>query len=291
MRAMNVNEMLPLRGVPQLRFNPNLPTAPKRKVRIVVFGSFYGGYHVLSELLQPPLAEQVMVVGVATDDITQPFVHANVRLWKYPHTRAEELLVPQFAGAHDLPVYTGRVKTPEFERTFVAEWKPDLCLMATFGQMIPRSIFEVPQLGFYNFHHSDNVWPSYPGPDPIRDMVRDGKTHVVITMHEVSEVLDGGAAVGQSHKVPLPPDANAVKVHRITWPQMGPLIPHQVGASLDARLDAPAADYDSLNETTVPYRIGSHRKDSIGISALCSTSRKRLVAISVTNQCSMPGSF
>jgi methionyl-tRNA formyltransferase len=265
MRAMN--EMIPLRGVQQRRFNPNLLTTPNRKARVVVFGSFYGGYHVLGELLEPPLAERVTVVGVATDDVTQPFVHADLRLWKYPHTRAEELLVPQFAGAHDLPVYTGRVKTPEFERMFVAEWKPDLCLMATFGQMIPPHIFEVPRLGFYNFHHSDEVWPSYPGPDPIRDMMRDGKKHVVITMHEVTAVLDGGDAVGRSHKVPLPPDANAVKVHRITWPQMGPFIRRQVGAILDARLDAPAADCDSLNETAVAYRIGGHREDCIAIAA------------------------
>jgi hypothetical protein len=27
--------------------------------------------------------------------------------------------------------------------------------MATFGQLIPRQIFTVPRLGFYNFHHSD----------------------------------------------------------------------------------------------------------------------------------------
>ena len=264
---MNEKLLPPLGGVPHLRNNPNLLTAPKCKVRVAVFGSFHGGYHVLSELLQPPLAEQVTVVGVATDDITQPFVHADVRLWKYPHTRAEELLVPQFAGAHGLPVYTGRVKTQEFERMFVEEWKPDLCLMATFGQMIPRHIFEVPCLGFYNFHHSDEVWPSYPGPDPIRDMMRDGKKHVVITMHKVTAVLDGGAAVGRSHKVPLPPDANAVKVHRITWPQMGPFIHRQVDAILDARLDAPAADCDSLNETAVAYRIGGHREDCIAIAA------------------------
>src|ERR1035438_248204 len=123
LRAMNEKLLPPLGGVPHLRNNPNLLTAPKCKVRVAVFGSFHGGYHVLSELLQPPLAEQVTVVGVATDDITQPFVHADVRLWKYPHTRAEELLVPQFAGAHGLPVYTDRVKTQEFERMFVEEWK------------------------------------------------------------------------------------------------------------------------------------------------------------------------
>jgi methionyl-tRNA formyltransferase len=130
--------------------------------------------------------------------------------------------------------------------------------MATFGQMIPRHIFKVPRLGFYNFHHSDEVWPSYPGPDPIHDMVRDGKPHVVIIMHEVTAVLDGGDAFASSHKVPLPPGANAVKVHRITWPQMGPFIRRVVGALLDARLEAPADDSQFLHEATVPYRVGSH---------------------------------
>ena len=63
-------------------------------------------------------------------------------------------------------------------------------------------------------------------------MVRDGKTHVVITLHEVTDVLDGGAAVSRSHPVPLPPDANAVKVHRLTWPQMGGFIRQQVKRAL-----------------------------------------------------------
>jgi methionyl-tRNA formyltransferase len=146
----------------------------------------------------------------------------------YPHTQAEELLVSDLAAANDLPVYTGRVKTPEFGRMFVEEWKPDLCLMATFGQKIPKHIFQVPRLGFYNFHHSDEVWPSYPGPDPVAGMGRDGKTHIVITMHEVTEVLDGRVMFARSHKVALPPDANAVKVHRTTWPQMGGFIRQQV---------------------------------------------------------------
>jgi methionyl-tRNA formyltransferase len=215
-------------GASQLRFPPHLLTVPKPRTRVAVFGSFYGGYHVLSELLEPPLAELVTVIGIATDDPRQSFTHANVRLWKYPHTEAEEQMVPLLAAENDLPLYTGRVKTPEFEQMFVEEWRPDLCLMATFGQKIPRNIFEVPRLGFYNFHHSDVSWPSYPGPDPIAGMVRDGKTQVVITMHEVTEVLDGGAAVARSHKVPLPPEANAVKVHRITWPQMGGFIREQV---------------------------------------------------------------
>jgi len=82
----------------------------------------YGGYHVLSELLEPPLAELVTVVGVATDDITQPFVHADVRLWKYPHTPMKNCS-HRFAAPMDFP-FTPGAEDPEFQRTFVAEWKP-----------------------------------------------------------------------------------------------------------------------------------------------------------------------
>ena len=100
------------------------------------------------------------------------------------------------AREHGIPVYRGRIKTPEFERMFVEDWSPDLCLMATFGQLIPKRLFQVPRLGFYNFHHADDAWPSYPGPDPIAAMVRDGRTHLVLTIHKVTDVIDGG---GSSH--------------------------------------------------------------------------------------------
>jgi methionyl-tRNA formyltransferase len=152
----------------------------------------------------------------------------------YNHTRDDELLVPRFAQANGLPVYTGRVKVPEFHQMFVNEWRPELCLMATFGQKIPRTIFGHPCLGFFNFHHSGETWPSYPGPDPIAAMVRDGKSHLVLTIHAVTDVIDGGAFFSHSHRVAIPARINAIGMHRITWPQMGPFIRESVLAMLEA---------------------------------------------------------
>ena len=201
---------------------------PPRKYRVAVFGSFLGGYHVLRQLLAPPLSDCVEVIGVATDDPEEPFIHASVRLWKYDHSDNERWLVRHLAVGEGIPVFSGRISSDAFVRKFTRQWRPVLCLMATFGQKIPRQLFEFPRCGFYNFHHSDSFWPSYPGPDPIAGMVRDGKTHVVLTLHEVNDVLDGGRFVAHSHRVPLPADANAVKVHRRTWPQMGSFIQDQV---------------------------------------------------------------
>jgi hypothetical protein len=79
----------------------------------------------------------VTVVGVATDDPTQPFIHAEKRLWRYPHTCDEELLVPRFAAAQGLSVYTGRVKTPEFFDQVFTEWRPQLCLMPRLARRYP----------------------------------------------------------------------------------------------------------------------------------------------------------
>jgi methionyl-tRNA formyltransferase len=233
MNAMTITT--PPAGLPPFH-HPSFPrsTSPP-KTRVAVFGSFLGGYHVLKELLSGELARRITVTGVATDDPTQSFTHPHLRLWKYSHARDDELLVPRFAQAHGLPVYTGQVKTPEFHGIF-NEWRPELCLMATFGQKIPGTIFSHPRLGFFNFHHSGETWPSYPGPDPIAAMVRDGRSHLVLTIHAVMDVIDGGEFVARSHRVAIPEGVNAIGMHRITWPQMGPFIRQSVNGMLEARL-------------------------------------------------------
>ena len=80
----------------------------------MVLGSFRGGYHVLSELILGELSNRVEVVGIATDDPTQPYTNAKVRLWRHPHTQDDETLVRRFATSLDIPVFTGRVKSLEF---------------------------------------------------------------------------------------------------------------------------------------------------------------------------------
>ena len=151
-------------------------------------------------------------------------------------------MITRLAEEQGLPVCTGRVRTDAFHRVFAEEWRPHICLMATFGQKIPVRLIEFPPLGFYNFHHSDDAWPSYPGPDPIREMLADGKTRVFINMHEVTDVIDGGACVGRSHAVEIPPMANAVVVHRLTWPQMSFFIADQVRSLLWRKWPRPRSE-------------------------------------------------
>ena len=251
---MNTSFYLPTSGDRALRQLPPLPAPRARKTRVAVYGSFMGGYHVLSELIFGELASRVHVVGIATDDPTQPYTNAKVRLWRHPHTPEDETLVRRFAGSLDIPVFTGRVKSPEFHALLTQDWRPDLCLMATFGQKIPKPVIEAPRLGFFNFHHSGPTWPSYPGPDPIGAMQRDGLTHLVLTLHRVNELIDDGEFFARSHPVAIPPGINAIEMHRITWPQMGPFIRNAVEDILRAdEVRQVETDSWTMHEEPVPY--------------------------------------
>lgn len=250
---MNAN-WFPTSGVTGLRFASHLRNDSESRARVVILGSFMGGYHVLSELIFGELSNRVQVVGIATDDPTQPYTNAKVRLWRHPHTPEDETLVRRFAASLDIPVFTGRVKSPEFHELMTKGWRPDLCVMATFGQKIPKHIIEVPRLGFFNFHHSGPTWPSYPGPDPIGDMQRDGLSRLVLTMHRVNERIDDGEFFARSHSIAIPPGINAIEMHRITWPHMGGFIRSAVESILEEE-KIHATDFDSMmiHEEPVPY--------------------------------------
>jgi methionyl-tRNA formyltransferase len=254
---MTTQDWNPTSGVRQLRFASHLPKDSESRARAVILGSFMGGFHVVSELVFGELSSRVQVVGIATDDPTQAYTNAKVRLWKHPHTLEDEMLVRRLAASLDIPVFTGRVKSPEFHELMAQDWKADLAIMATFGQRIPAHIIEIPRLGFFNLHHSaPDRWPSYPGPDPIGDMQRDGLSHLVLTMHRVNEKIDDGEFFARSHRIAIPPGINALEMHRLTWPQMGGFIRNAVEKILDA--DKPLdckSDSCVLHELAVPYFV------------------------------------
>jgi len=204
------------------------------KVRVAVFGSFYRGFHVLSELLKGPVAEQVQVIGVATDDVSSTFVSRERRVWSYPHTKAEELMVEQLAATHHIPVYKGRVKTDEFYDMYENEWRPDVCIAATFGQRINARLFQYPPLGFYNLHPCINDgWPSqYAGPNPFQALLEDQSDHAVIAMHEVDDGFDTGKLIAISDKMYFPPDASVVDLHKSSSPLAAKFFAQELGKLL-----------------------------------------------------------
>jgi methionyl-tRNA formyltransferase len=207
-----------------------------RKIRISLFGSFYRGYYVLSELLAGKLSEQVIVTGIATDNALATFVSSHKRVWQYPHTVEEEGMVKNLAEKFNINIYDGRVKTPYFYQLIEETWKPDLCIMATFGQKIDARLFNAPPLGFYNLHPCiDDHWPSqYVGGNPFQALLDDKKPYTQIAMHRVDGDFDTGELISYSEKIRIPDHTTVVDLHKITSPIAGKLAAFEIGKIIEA---------------------------------------------------------
>lgn len=196
-----------------------------QRKRIALFGSFYRGFHVLNELLHGELSELVEVVGVATDDPNNAFVSPEKRVWQYPYTEDERLMVRRKAESLGIEVYTERVKTEEFYELFEKKWAPEICIMATFGQLISQRLFNYPTLGFYNLHPChDEKWPSYVGGNPFKYLLEDKRDYAVIAIHHVNQDFDDGRLVAFSQRVSIPKGASVVDLHKLTSPVAANLV-------------------------------------------------------------------
>lgn len=204
--------------------------AGARRVRLALFCSFYRGYYLLHECLFGASSRLVEVVGVATDDPTQTFVSPGRRLWSYPHEAWEETMVADLAARAGIPLHRGRVKTPEFREQFQHQWRPDLVISGTFGQLIDEPLFGYPRLGFYNTHPCRGPqWPSpYAGPNPFQMMIDEGQPDLQIALHRVDEHFDAGRMVALSPSVAIPPGVGVIDLHKIT----GPLVAQFVAREL-----------------------------------------------------------
>lgn len=230
--------------------------------RVVAFMSFDFGRRALEQLVQMHRASAINLVGVCTDDALDP--RAKIckmrRTWRYLSPIAIEATqkgTEALARAVQAPLYTGKIRARYFIDRLLPSWRPDIIVMYGFGQVIPREVFEYPTWGMYNLHPSDLAKGLYPGADPFGDMARDAATSTAVTLHHVTEEVDGGTIVATSPHVPLPDafDTSAVNL-ATTFSRIAPLGRHLVSDLIRAASNARAPVY-SLDDTM--QKAGSAR--------------------------------
>jgi methionyl-tRNA formyltransferase len=201
------------------------------KCRIAVFGSFYRGFYLLNELIHGDLREQVTVVGVATDDPGASFVSADRRVWQYPHTPYERNMVAELALEHGLEPYAGRVNSQAFYDLFESSWRPDLCVMGTFGQRIGKKLIDAPALGFYNLHPCiDDAWPSkYIGGNPFEALMQDSQRYSCVVFHGIDEGFDTGPFIARTDRIAMPRQTTVTDMHKISAFAAAQLASQEIG--------------------------------------------------------------
>jgi len=72
----------------------------------------------------------------------------------------------------------------------IKEIKPDLIIVAAFGEIIPKEILDIPKYGCLNVHPS--LLPEYRGPSPIQYTILNGEEETGITIISMTEKIDKG---------------------------------------------------------------------------------------------------
>ena len=136
--------------------------------------------------LEKLIAEKFEIIGV----ITQP---------DRPSGRGKRLTSPPVkvvATAHNLPIYQPeRVRHPDSVR-MLRKLRPDVIVVVAFGQILPKSVLELPRYGCLNVHPS--CLPKYRGAAPIQWALINGETETGVTIMLLDEGEDTGDIVLQN---------------------------------------------------------------------------------------------
>ncbi len=120
-----------------------------------------------------------------------------------------------------IPVYQPvRIREPE-NLEILQNLAPDVIVVAAFGQILPKSILELPRLGCINVHAS--LLPKYRGAAPIQWCILDGEKETGITIMQMAQGLDTGDMLSQV-VYEIAPDETGDSLHDRLAEMSGPLL-------------------------------------------------------------------
>jgi len=98
------------------------------------------------------------------------------------------------AAAKSIPVLQPeRIRTPESVAA-LANFAADVFVVAAYGQILPRSILDMPRLGTINVHAS--LLPRHRGATPIHAAILHGDAETGVTIIRLVSELDAGPMLG-----------------------------------------------------------------------------------------------
>jgi len=180
---------------------------PVQGLKVLAIGSWTLGLLSLEALLsvEGERPRDIRLVGLVTDDPLDADARISVkkRFWRYYSQSEQEEY--EWALLHralplGIPCYTGEVKCDAF-RALLAQWDPEVIVVAAFGQLIDTPIIYFPKYGIYNLHPSDLLHGHGAGPQPWEDLVQRRASSTRVTLHRVSPEIDSGDIVGQSPEI------------------------------------------------------------------------------------------
>jgi methionyl-tRNA formyltransferase len=148
-----------------------------------------------------------------------------------PAGRGQHIAQPpikELALKHHLPVLQPvKVRDAQFIAQ-IKELSPDLIVVVAFGQILPRSLLDIPPYGCVNVHAS--LLPFYRGAAPINWVLINGEIETGVTIMLLDEGMDTGDMLRQEKLSIMPTDTVATLHDRLA--QSGARL---LGEALDQR--------------------------------------------------------
>lgn len=139
-------------------------------LKIIFFGTPVFAIPVLQKLIE----NRYDVVGVFTGHGPLEFEaeKLEIKIFRSKSLKKDEIIFEQFKSLN-----------------------PDLCVVAAYGKIIPKSYLDIPKYGFVNVHPS--LLPKYRGPSPIQTAILNGDIKTGVSIIIVDEEMDHGPILEQ----------------------------------------------------------------------------------------------
>ena len=117
--------------------------------------------------------------------------------------------VKEYAVANNLPLLQPTNLKDESFLVELKELNANLQIVVAF-RMLPKVVWEMPQLGTFNLHAS--LLPNYRGAAPINWAIINGETKTGVTTFFIDDKIDTGAMI-MSNEVNIEPEESAGQLH------------------------------------------------------------------------------
>lgn len=114
--------------------------------------------------------------------------------------------VKQVAERLGLPVLQPESLRDEAAVAALGEWRPDVGVVAAYGEILRRNVLAIPPLGYVNIHPS--LLPRWRGPTPVAGAILAGDAETGVTVMKLDAKMDSGPILAQ-HREMLDPEARA----------------------------------------------------------------------------------
>ncbi len=177
--------------------------------------------------------------------------------------------VKEISEKHGIPVFQpAKVKHPEAQEK-LRNLRPDVIVVAAFGQILPQSLLDIPRLGCVNVHAS--LLPRHRGASPVAAAIREGDGETGVTIMRMEAGLDTGPAYLEE-RVPIPDGVTTGGLEETLSEVGASLLVRALPGIADGSLE-PVAQDDSM----ATYAPRLKREDGLLDFSLSSVSLERQV--------------